>query len=55
MLNDGINNFDSDAPSIDPPDNGGPGLAGLSSAMEEVLGDSGAEEAIDPPDNGLAG
>jgi hypothetical protein len=53
MLEDGINNFDGEAPSIDPPDNGGPGIASLSSAIEEAL-ESGTKEAIDPPDNGLA-
>ena len=52
MLEDGVNNLEGEAPpSIDPPDNGGPGISGLSSAVEEAIGDP-ADEAIDPPDNG---
>lgn len=52
MLEDGINNPDGESLSIDPPDNGGPGISGLSSAEGEAIGESDPSKSIDPPDNG---
>lgn len=50
-MSEEMNNLD-ESPSIDPPDNGGSGIASLLSSEEEVIGDSGLSESIDPPDNG---
>ena len=56
MLEDGVNSSDGEQSNIDPPDNGGSGISGLSSAVEsaveEQIGVADPSESIDPPDNG---